>query len=1799
MRNVFRLFTLFTFCFFSQQTSAQLTLTIADQMVNCESNNFCVDVDVANFNQVSGMQFALRWDPLLFSYASHQDFLPTPPLFNLPDTTLGSLSQVWFSNDFLNGLTLPDDSTILTLCLEPLANAGTVDSITIAPQPGVGQSVQFSTIPDGILNNSTQVSLSNSTINIFDNVPPSITCPPDDTVYTATLTGVDPTIMENCAIEFLTHTLSGATNNVGTGSANGSVLQEGVTNISYVATDYAGQSDGCNFNITYNDTSMLDPNVLYFVPEITHDCANDKVTIDVKVINFDSLASMQFGIFWDTAMIKYTAHTNLLPPSANFINTLTPDGTLVLIWVPNPTAGGVTLADSTSIFTIEFDVSSNLILPLISFDTINTLNLEIGSLRDFAVGGRLDTSQWVLQNGNLTVLDMMPPVLDCSGLSNAILTSDANACGTTHTWTPPTATDDCGTVSVVGSHMPGDFFSVGTDTVVYIATDGAGNTDTCSFTVTVSDNQRPTLSCPANVTVNNDVDDCGAVVNGIALLSAMDNCPFTTAYVLTGATVAGPIAGNDASGTFFNVDTTTVTYTVTDDSGNSESCSFLVIVNDTQNPTITCPANISVSTDMGSCDAMVTVPDPSISDNCPGFTLTNDFNNTASASGTYPVGTTTVMWLLIDSHNNRDSCTFTVTVTDNQAPTITCPANISVSTDMGSCDAMVTVPDPSISDNCPGFTLTNDFNNTASASGTYPIGTTTVMWLLIDSHNNRDSCTMTVTVADNQAPTITCPTDISILTDMGGCDAMVTVPAPTIVENCPGATVVNDFNNTADASGTYPIGVTTVTWTVTDANNNMNSCTMTVTVTDNMPLSITCPANVIINNATGPTVVNNIDPTVSNACGTATVTYRRISTMVETGTGSLSGATFQPGQTNVTYFVTDATGEIDSCSFTVTVDVPNSDLIDCIANPANTDNEADSCNAIVNNIDPIFLVAQGGVTLTYTLTGATTGMGMGSASGQRFNVGTTQVTYIATNGSVNDTCRFDVVVLDVQQPSITCPADIVVDAASALCSQNVSWTVPTPTDNCPGVILTSSHVPGNLFTIGTTTVQYIATDSAGLRDLCTFTITVRDVTPPNFNNCPPADIMLTAVSGCRAVATWTAPTATDACSNTTLTFSHMPGDTFPLGTTTVEYIAVDESNNADTCSFDIIVVDTEAPVFMGCPLDQTVNIDSASCGAIVNWQAPIPSDNCDTPVLTNNFSPGDFFPVGTTMVRYIATDNSNNADTCDFMITVVDNRPPVLTCGDSIVIRVDGTVISDPGNILVAATTEPGCNTLKVSFTDPAATDECAGNVVVTQTDATGLSNGSSFPIGVTTLQYAATDTSTNTASCDLRIVILPLDPIAISFLPNSTPCLGENVILSVGTLSNVSGYNWSGPSGFGSTDPTPVIDDLTIGETGNYSVTVTFSNGCTLTDDAVLAPLSAPTIMASSNSPVCDGILNLDVTVDPAGEPAASFLWTGPNSFSSMDQTNVIPNADETYRGTYFVTVTGTNGCESRDTLEVNVVTLTAPTITTDCDNSLCLGENCMLIGTEYSPQPDSYNWTATPAADAGLPANTNSRQIAIRPTGSGDIVYSYWVERDGCTSDTATTTVSIVSEPIAVNDTFTIDYNSSLDNFLVLPNDTFNNVIGVTSSTNTTTANGILISNNSNGQYSYTPNRNFIGTDQFVYEICHNCEGQLLCDQAIVTIQVIFPENEECQVPNLISPNGDGTNDELFINCLATGNFNSNELKIINKWGDEVFSAAPYLNNWQGTHKGKDLPDGTYYYIFKLNSTTQAQTGFITIFR
>ncbi|XP_022082302.1 mucin-2-like isoform X2 [Acanthaster planci] len=414
-----------------------------------------------------------------------------------------------------------------------------------------------------------------------------------------------------------------------------------------------------------------------------------------------------------------------------------------------------------------------------------------------------------------------------------------------------------------------------------------------------------------------------------------------------------------------------------------------------------------------------------------------------------------------------------------------------------------------------------------------------------------------------------------------------------------------------------------------------------------------------------------------------------------------------------------------------------------------------------------------------------------------FPRGVTPVTYIFADPSQNYArCVFFIniedgsPVADNVPPTINnCPNDISVTATSGANIAVVTWTEPTATDNAPGTVtLQSPTGSGSSFNLGSTVVTYTATDASGNQATCSFTVTVNapeDNTPPTIIGCPTGATATASVGASSAPVTWTAPTATDnSGGQVTISASAQPGDSFPVGATTVLYTFTDPSGNEATCSFMVVVnavegPDREAPVISGCPGDQSVSPDPGSDFATVTWVEPTAVDNSgQEPGEAKSHQPPATFPRDTiTRVSYVFFDNSGNFNTCAFTVTVsgngnggtTDTTDPVFTnCPDNIVSYVNG-----PGS------------TASVEWSVPTATDNSGVPPTVTGSLAPPVNLG----VGSTTASYTATDAAGNQATCTFSVSII-LDTEA----PTITNCPSDITEVLPAGSSSVS-VPWSEPS--------------------------------------------------------------------------------------------------------------------------------------------------------------------------------------------------------------------------------------------------------------------------------------------------------------------------------------------------------------------------------------------------------------------
>ncbi|MFN9799772.1 MAG: HYR domain-containing protein, partial [Bacteroidota bacterium] len=263
-------------------------------------------------------------------------------------------------------------------------------------------------------------------------------------------------------------------------------------------------------------------------------------------------------------------------------------------------------------------------------------------------------------------------------------------CGASVVMDVPVTSDNCGVDSTIndfnGTGDASGFYPVGTHNVTWTTTDVNGNSTTCTVVVQINDIEAPEITCPADITLNNDPGACGAVVD-YALPVGIDNCADAQTIQLAGI----------APGGLFPVGTTVNTFEVTDASGNTATCSFNVTVVDNEQPVFECPEDLVIPNDPGLCGAVLTFTDPVVTENCGTVTIIQTAG--PSSGSEFPVGVTILGFQATDSNGNVSNCSYTVTVNDTEFPEIVCPDDIT------QLDPIVTYEVPEFSDNC-GATIT-------------------------------------------------------------------------------------------------------------------------------------------------------------------------------------------------------------------------------------------------------------------------------------------------------------------------------------------------------------------------------------------------------------------------------------------------------------------------------------------------------------------------------------------------------------------------------------------------------------------------------------------------------------------------------------------------------------------------------------------------------------------------------------------------------------------------------------------------------------------------------------------------------------------------------------------------------------------------------------------------------------------------------------------------------------------------------------------------------------------------------------
>jgi len=262
---------------------------------------------------------------------------------------------------------------------------------------------------------------------------------------------------------------------------------------------------------------------------------------------------------------------------------------------------------------------------------------------------------------------------------------------------------------------------------------------------------------------------------------------------------------------------------------------------------------------------------------------------------------------------------------------------------------------------------------------------------------------------------------------------------------------------------------------------------------------------------------------------------------------------------------------------------------------------------------------------------------------------------------------------------------------------------------------------------------------------------------------------------------------------------------------------------------------------------------------------------------------------------------------------------------------------------------------------------------------------------------YSVIVTTTGCTSLAGSTTVIVNTALATPSATNGGPyCQGSTISLSTPAVANAT-YSWIGPNGFTSTQQNPTIVNATLANAGTYSVTL--FNGCTSSagNTTVVINSTPATPVASNTGPFCAGGT---ISLSTSAVTGATYAWTGPNGFTSTQQSPTRLNATAADAGTYSVTVT-VNGCTSAAGT-TTVVVNTVPTPSPANGGPYCAGATIALATPIVTGA--TYAWTGPNGFTSSLP-NPTRVNATIADAGT----YSVTIAVNSCTSAAGTTNVVV----------------------------------------------------------------------------------------------------------------------------------------------------------------------------------------------
>ena len=630
-------------------------------------------------------------------------------------------------------------------------------------------------------------------------------------------------------------------------------------------------------------------------------------------------------------------------------------------------------------------------------------------------------------------------------------------------------------------------------------------------------------------------------------------------------------------------------------------------------------------------------------------------------------------------------------------------------------------------------------NNNAPEN--FPLGVTTLIWTAIDGAGNMAIATQTVTVVDTIPPTIENLEDIFVEASTAHSNS-VNLEIPLTTD------AVGTISITNDAPEFYPLGEIIVTWTAIDVGSNSATQQQKVVVVDTTSPTIYPPTD-IVHEATS-TLENEILLGEAAALDNGEI-------VSVTNDAPLF---FTIGNTTVTWIAGDSSGNTVSGQQLISVidtTAPTIDLLEDLKLEATSmsDNEVELLSPTVHDSQEVIITNNAPAV---------------------FPIGETIVTWTAQDpsGNISSTSQ-KIQIVDTTIPSLIAPVDITHESTS---SNGTVVVLGQPiADDISGISSIINSSPEE-FPLGETVVVWTAYDNYGNTNSTNQIVTIVDTTPPLIT--APADILIEADSQNENFIDLGVPNTSDLISIGSI--SNDSPESFPIGITSVTWMATDSSGNVAYDSQVITVQDTTLPeIFV--PENLTFEA-SGSSGNVVDIGEAAVIDIIGVFSIEND-SP-EVFPLGETIVTWIGTDFYDNTASGKQIITVVDTVPPTITTPSPVVfeaqslssneISIGIATAQDTVGIASIDNNAPAVFPIGETIVTWTATDQ-VGNLVSTQQTVTVVDTISPSIISPEDIIFEATSSSDNAVPLGDAIAD---DIVGVASVTNDAPevfPIGETIV--------------------------------------------------------------------------------------------------------------------------------------------------------------------------------------------------------------------------------------------------------------------------------------------------------------------------------------------------------------------------------------------------------------------------------------